>query len=290
MIEKESQGARLAAIIIELTLYGIVDKKKLTQQFSVTERTIYRDLNLLSPILEHCGDGKYAMITAPDKQVNSDLLVFLDAEKYLPQQDARFWKALPQRIQDKYICIDTDAVEHSVKDYLNKHFPILEMAIKENKACKILYKNKYRTVNPYKLTNRNAIWYLNATENNKIKSFSLGLIEWLEITPMIFDRDPEIDSVITHSRDAWVSQEKITVSLTVASDVAWYFKRRDLLPAQQIVEETQNGLKIICKAVSEKQILPLIQYWLPHITIDAPKWLDARLSKNIAHYMTNKHK
>jgi DeoR/GlpR family transcriptional regulator of sugar metabolism len=49
---------------MELHLHGVVSRHALMQKFNITERTVYRDLNALSPIVEHTGGGQYRLIHA----------------------------------------------------------------------------------------------------------------------------------------------------------------------------------------------------------------------------------
>ena len=61
MSKGEALSSRLTAIIIELHQSGTVERKLLAEKFHVTERTIYRDLNRLSPIVESAGNGVYRL-------------------------------------------------------------------------------------------------------------------------------------------------------------------------------------------------------------------------------------
>ncbi|UNH25163.1 HTH domain-containing protein [Moellerella wisconsensis] len=78
---KKNQGVRLATIILDTYLYGEVNKFELASRFKVTERTIYRDLNSLSLILEHKGNSNYgfSMVVEYYKMIS-----FLGIDKYCP--------------------------------------------------------------------------------------------------------------------------------------------------------------------------------------------------------------
>ncbi|MCZ5895634.1 hypothetical protein O5269_26510, partial [Escherichia coli] len=43
--------------------YGVVSRHNLMKKYNITERTAYRDLNMLSPFIEACGNGKYHEIS-----------------------------------------------------------------------------------------------------------------------------------------------------------------------------------------------------------------------------------
>ncbi len=51
---------------------------------------------------------------------------------------------------------------------------------------RIEYKGKTRLINPYKLINKKNIWYLQATENSRLKSFSLKPDSWFDIQKTTF--------------------------------------------------------------------------------------------------------
>ena len=65
-----------------------------------------------------------------------------------------------------------------------------------------------------------------------------------------------------------------------------WFTRRDLLPDQELVTESDDGVTIRCQASHENQILPLIFYWLPNIQVLEPAWLREKLFETLEGYMS----
>ncbi|MBL7314444.1 HTH domain-containing protein [Escherichia coli] len=61
---RNRSAERLIDILVELQNYGVVSRYNLMKKYNITERTAYRDLNMLSPFIEACGDGKYRLISA----------------------------------------------------------------------------------------------------------------------------------------------------------------------------------------------------------------------------------
>lgn len=49
---RSRSAERLVDILLELHLHGVVNRQALMHKFNITERTVYRDLNALSPIVE----------------------------------------------------------------------------------------------------------------------------------------------------------------------------------------------------------------------------------------------
>ncbi|QIC17084.1 WYL domain-containing protein [Providencia vermicola] len=281
---KKNQGVRLATIILETYLYGEVDKCELASRFKVSERTIYRDLNSLSLILEHKGNSKYGFSTVVEYY---KMISFFGIDKYLPDFSQSFLKSIPETIQNRSVLIKFNGIEHKIKSYLKKHYEKIRYAIDNKRECHILYKNKNRTIHPYKLVCHNTIWYLNAMEEGKLKSFSLNRIEWLDVSKVTFSPDDNILNILMGSKDPWTSHNNFNVRVQVLSSISDYFKRRDVLPNQYIVDENSEYLTVSCSAMSEKQILPLIQYWIPNIKILEPEWLKVKFEKKLQDYISH---
>ncbi|EKG7080248.1 WYL domain-containing protein, partial [Escherichia coli] len=176
--------------------------------------------------------------------------------------------------------------EHTIRDDLRKYLDVLEKAICNSNVCQIAYAGKTRIVHPYKLTNQRSIWYLLATEENKLKSFSLAKIKWLDIKKEKFAKSDEIQSLVSESCDPWVSDKTFDVVLFIHSNIAHYFLRRDLLPYQQLLHKHDNGITLSCKAAHKNQIIPLILYWLPNVEIIEPVWLKEAVLTMLGKYLT----
>ncbi|CAD5352347.1 hypothetical protein [Enterobacter cancerogenus] len=69
---RSRSAERLVDIFIALHLHGVVHRCDLMNKFGITERTVYRDLQALSPIIEHVGDGRYRLIPAYQKAALDD--------------------------------------------------------------------------------------------------------------------------------------------------------------------------------------------------------------------------
>ncbi|ENT5618793.1 HTH domain-containing protein [Enterobacter hormaechei] len=61
---RSRSAERLVEIIIALHRNGSVNRRDLMQKIGITERTVYRDLQALSPIIEHDGKGRYQLLPA----------------------------------------------------------------------------------------------------------------------------------------------------------------------------------------------------------------------------------
>ena len=286
---RSRSAERLVDILLELHLHGVVNRQALMHKFNITERTVYRDLNALSPIVEYTGNGLYRLIHSPQGHTGPGLhhviANFLNVDDYFPDKGREFWQKLESRVEENHIMILGNEAERKEKWDIHAQLAAFEKAIKGQQVCQILYKGKSRQVNPYKVINKKNIWYLQATEGGRLKSFSLSLIQWLDIRSETFTPDNDTLELLEKNPDPWVSEETFEVDVLIPTTIAHYFKRRDLLPGQEILAEDKNGITLRCHAAHENQILPLLFYWLPNIEVLGPAWLKATFFKTLHDYL-----
>ena len=80
--------------------------------------------------------------------------------------------------------------------------------------------------------------------------------------------DPIISAELDQEDSVWLGQ-KISVTLKVTGNAMGYFKRRQLVPKQMIVEESKDYLLVSTQVAHENQIYQL-RYWIPDVEILAP--------------------
>ena len=290
---RSRSAERLVDILMELHINGVVHRSDLMQKFKITERTVYRDLNALSPIVQHAGNGQYRLIHATPSSrgqgLHNAVANLLNADSFFPDRGAAFWQNLEARVEENHILILNNDAEHTVQKDIRLYLTAIEKSIKNRNVCQMTYKDKTRLVNPYKLINKKNIWYLQATENGRLKSFSLSQISWFDIQKESFILDPDTQELLERNLDPWVSEETFEVKIFTNKNISHYFKRRNLLPEQEIVAESHDGITIHCQAAHENQILPLIFYWLPNIQVLEPEWLRVKLFETLDGYLSTAH-
>lgn len=202
---RSRSAERLVDILLELHLNGVVNRGALMEKFKITERTVYRDLNALSPIVEHTGNGLYRLIhsaQSPGGQgLHHTLANFLNADSFFPERNMEFWQKLETRVDENHILILGNEAEHTVERDIRRHLTKIEKSIKNHNVCQIVYKGKTRLINPYKLINKKNIWYLQATENSRLKSFSLSQISWFDIQKTTFTPEENVLELLEKSLD-----------------------------------------------------------------------------------------
>lgn len=287
---RSRSAERLVDILVELHLNGAVNRSALMEKFKITERTVYRDLNALSPIVEHTGNGLYRLIhsaQSPGTQgLHHTIANFLNVDTFFPERDAEFWHKLETRVDENHILILNGDAENEISENISRYLPIIEKSIKNHNVCQIQYKNKTRLINPYKLINKKNIWYLQATENSRLKSFSLSQITWLDIQSTTFIPEENAVELLEKRLDPWVSEDTFEVKIFINRNISHYFTRRNLLPEQEVVGQHSGGITLRCQAAHENQILPLIFYWLPNIQILEPEWLKDKLLGTLENYLS----
>jgi predicted DNA-binding transcriptional regulator YafY len=287
--DHEKLASRLASILLKLNRGESFSPQELADEFRVGERTIYRDLNRLSGIAERSPDGKYRLVPEYQGKLRpKDLETFarlVGVEDLFPQNDPRFLMALLDTLSQSSFLVRGHHYE-KLKPH-DAQFQQLDEAIRDNKRCTLTYADKRRTLEPYRLVNNKGIWYLAATDEGRLKSFSLSRISLLVVSDDSFGPRADIQRQIKEEDDVWFGKEKTEVLLSVAPQVAYYFKRRKLLPLQVIDKELENGGLIVSSRVSDaNQILPLVRYWIPHVRIVDPEWLRDANYKGLEMYMS----
>ncbi len=260
---------RLTVIISVLYQYGYVSRQKLLDEFKISERTLYRDLNRLGDRILHAGNGIYRLAPAYAKpqalKELQNLVSLLGMEEIIPASK-QILKSDLTSLRISALPGDPDA-----KRYLENNFSLFDKAIRQNSICTFHYKETLRTVAPYQLINIKGVWYLGAVEKGNVKGYQLKKICWLTLTSEHFTPDPHIAKYFAEEDDVWFSLNKRIVQIKISAEVSYYFQRRNVLPAQKIIRQESNGDVIVqTEMAHENQLFPLLRYWFPNLTIISP--------------------
>ncbi len=276
---------RLAEIILSLYQGEILSADIIRQRFDVDMRTAYRDLNRLGAILEDIGEGKKRLSSHLKGPLNVNDLLRLTKRAGLaavyPWNDIKTYSQLIhlRSIPDLLLL----GYEYENSPRLNSHFYELSNLINSRRYCRFIYKNALRCVAPYRLATRLGIWYLLGTENNQADAWMLSQINSLESLTETFIPDPALLARFNHEQGMDDALVKTEVLLQVSAQAAVHFKRRKLLPFQKMMQELDNGCLILSSHIaSPEQLFPLVQYWIPHVTIISPQVWQHDLKARIA--------
>lgn len=272
----EKLAQRLSGILALLHQGDHLDKHLLADRFQVDVRTIERDLaERLDGIVERNAQGRWRLMHAargaiPARHLNE--YARLSGTQHLFPDSS-----LPYLLQqlDKPGNRRTMLVQPAATEDLGAttpHFARLEAAIDHCFECRFEYKGKVRRVQPYRLIHKQGIWYLVATEDQRLKSFSVALVTGLAVDDGCrFSPKPEHHDYIDGKDDVWFAPDTVEVVLRVAPVAAHYFTRRALLPRQRHRVHADGALTVTSEISHPQQLLPIVRYWLPHVRIVQPK-------------------
>ena len=279
---------RLADIVTKAYTGQVLSLNDLAEQYQVSTKTIRRDFDRLSAILERCPEtGYYLLSTSARCQYSEQDLVRLMDElgfkKALPLKTAQFLRSfIHDSTNDCYYFQDPPLET----DFISSLHRTFETAIKNRRTVSFLYKDKSRTVSPYLMVCSHGSWYLAAISEGTLKTFSLARIKFMCIQKEHFNYDASVIEKIKEQDNIWLGQPIFNVTLEVSQDVAFYFERKALLPQQKIVEKRQDGsLVISSSAWSYNQIAPIVQYWIPNIRVISPCELNTYIRKNLTNWL-----
>jgi predicted DNA-binding transcriptional regulator YafY len=288
---------RLAQILVKFNQGEKLDPQALAEEFGVNLRTIQRDLNVRFAYLPlQKNGGRYHLDPAFLGKLSTR-----DIERFAGLAGVR---GLFPSLSDDFLrdIFDTRIQSallvkgHHYENLAGKEaaFRQLEQAIIAR--CHVTFDyakdegtKHYTSVAPYKLMNHKGIWYLAARDGGKVKTFSFTKIEHLRLLGTHFAADPDIDKTLAEEDGIWLGEDKKEIVLKIASEVAGYFKRRRLIANQVIEKELEDGGLIVSAKVGHlNQVLPIVRYWIPHIRIISPEYLQAEIEKGLAEYLNRK--
>lgn len=274
--KSEKLAQRLSRIIARLHQGEHIDKHQLAIEFDVDVRTIERDLHQrLQGIAERNAQGLWqlthtARSTIPARHLH-DYARMAGTEHLFP--DASLPYLLGQlTTPEPRRATHVQPVPHEDLGGGTRTFAALQAAIEQHHTCHFTYKTKPRSAHPYRLIHKNGVWYLAAEEAGRLKNFSVALIEHLHVdsSAPFTPKRVHLEYIATKD-DVWFTEATTEVLLRVAPEIAHYFARRPLLPAQQHRQDSDGSLLVTTHINHINQLLPVVRYWLPHVRIVQPK-------------------
>lgn len=281
----EKLAQRLSHILALLHQNDAVDKHQLAQMFGVDVRTIERDLGeRLYGIAERSAEGGWQLMhharsTIPARHLH-EYAKLAGTEHLFPDTSLRYLLTQLETPEARR-ATQVQATAHEDLRTQSAHTPQLftqlQTAIEQRNTCRFTYKNKPRHAQPYRLINKNGVWYLAAVEEDRLKNFSVALITTLQVDETSrFTPNPAHQDYIDAKDDVWFTEGTTEVLLRVAPEAVHYFTRRPLLPQQQQRLDTDGSLLVTTHINHQQQLLPVVRYWLPHVRILQPlEWHEA---------------
>jgi len=296
-------------VCIEALKYEILWEEK-------SEKTIRRDLDVIKEIFPESFElirGEKGCYKAITKKAFDQ---FLD-ERNLSLLIQTF--SIAQR-SDLFQSLDIDTVTKSIIEYKLKETKKLyvfktkpfeskknnysmmkkiEKAIYHQKYINIKYlikdKIKEYEVKPYKIVFMHENFYLACEVESNNFSFSLyriSKIKELRDSPKTFHKNLEVIDFINHMQTPFAQYRKgfrkylIQVVLEIDVSKVLYFKSKNFLSSQRILEEKENGNMLISYEVTQEiEIEELIKKWLPYVWVIEPLSLKEKIENELKKYL-----
>jgi predicted DNA-binding transcriptional regulator YafY len=284
----EQLGKALGLIKL-LNEKGHVDSSDVAREFNVSIRTAQRYLQEATRVLpiqsEEVGKNKFvyslmesysfkqSLMNTTEMSIMSALIDY--AKTVLGKNKSEFLDVLKKKLFyanthcQTYHILEKQAIDFKKISKVNEK---LNDYITKKNIIEIYYersKKNYR-VEPYKILYWDGFWYLVAKHDDIIKKFLLDFIGSIKPTKQCYEDVPtNLNKIINNASNIWFEgnkKEKVTVE--IKSDVANYFKRKQILTRQRIIEEKKNGDLVIEFEVSNEQdMFQQIIVWLPNFRI-----------------------
>ena len=301
----KSYDKTLTRLILTLTKLSNDERptiKELANEFGIGVRTIQRDIyeRLAYFPIEKDSEDKLKFIdgfTLDRSTLDNDemMLVYLSLSQikglnnsFETKIDTILSKLLLPNFTTPYY-IKTTTFEKLEVD--SKVVQNIKKAIEQNLISSIKIKNQEKIIYPYKIVSFSGIWYLLAKDefDNKVKSFMLSDIKNIKLLNNQYSIDKPIDEILSNVHSAWFEDgSSFKVTILVNEVIAYYFKKKKILPTQENIKELKNGDLIVSFMVSHyEDIDNLIKAWLPHIEIIDPIDYKEQITNELQKYLDN---
>jgi predicted DNA-binding transcriptional regulator YafY len=259
--------------------------KALSEEYSVSAKTISRDLKQLEGIIpiEKIGQKWQMQVGfALDKNRSYEEILALDIldgiAKGLGKNFGTVSHTLLSKLQNEHDNPIYSKIE--IEDIYDKVETInaLQRAIKQHRVATFIYKGKERFVEPYKITTFEGFWYLYGQEqkDQKLKTYYLKDIDTLTLREDTFKPEQRALDILRHAINVWFepNTQPFEVKLIANTSVAKYFDRRPLSASQIVTRRFEDGsVELTLYATSSQEIIYEIKKWLPELIVVEPDWL-----------------
>ena len=209
--------------------------------------------------------------------------IFSGIKSLYPSLTNQFLKdILNDKINRAYLIQNSGFEDIQEKQQL---FESLSTAILDEKTISFIYNDKSRVVNPYKLINTNGIWYLSATENHTIKTYTFSKIKSLKVSSDKFQVDKDILKEIEKSEINFLSKDSKEVHLKIQNSAKEYFLRKKVLSNMKIIDNTDEYFVVSTNISFDDEILNIVKQWIPYIEILKPFELQEKLEDVLKKYL-----
>lgn len=287
MKEHDKLSTRLSQILIKFNNGDRVTIEDLAEEFGVSKRTIERDFVRFSylPIIKE--NKEYYLEDLAIGKLNFDdiknFAIFSGVKSLFPSLTKQFLaEILTDKINKAFLVSNSGFEDIEKKQEI---FYNLTSAICDQKIINFSYNDKARVIKPYKLINTNGIWYLNATENEDIKTYTFSKIKSLKVTDEKFIQNINILKEIERNEINFLSSITKEVHLQIDNSAKEYFLRKKVLSNMKIIDQTNEYFIVSTNVAFDDEILNIVKQWIPYIRIVSPFELQNKLQDTLKNYL-----
>jgi len=288
---------RLNTILARLNDGEALSVKELAEEFGVSIRTIQRDFNErlvgLYPIYQEKKKWKMQKGFKLEKASSLEDMIVLDIlEKLTDGLGDRFSKKakeLLSKIKNEdynpiYAKLDIEDISTSFSE-----LALLEDAIKAKQKLSCKYNNYTLRLKPLKIVVFEGFWYLLALdEKDVMKKYHLKSISDIKIKEEGFDTTKELQKALDNAINVWFNKDAKPMEVVLYLDkiATKYIKRKPISKTQRFIKEYKDGSsELELQITHEMEILPLVKYWLPHIKVIEPTFIQDILIDEMRGYL-----
>lgn len=294
--------ARMFSILIYLLKKNKVSAEELANEFEVSTRTIYRDMDALSsigiPIISYLGkNGGFTLIdnyqidkftfneeekrflleglTLKNELFDTNQLSILQKKIELLKENKGEYRS---NITITSSTLHRKTIEDETKAKIKK---ILSIIDEGNKIC-ISYVSQTanvssRIIQPLKLNFMNGSWYLEAfcESREALRFFKLTRIRNMEV---IYDKTR---TVYTEENEYFTNKTAKMAEITLLFSKSELGKLYDFFTEDEITVLEDGNLKVVFHYNISKNLLPFLLMFGRHVKILSPLWLKNEYKKEI---------
>ena len=283
-----------------------INSSFVAEKLEVSKRTAQRylqELSSLPGVIYDEKDYSYSLVDSykfEDAFLSQSELSYVGAifdfmKKSLNSESAKYMDQLKKKIfHINGSSFTFDVLNDNTIDFENisATLSLLEKNIIENMQITFSYKRtkKDYKVKPLRIILSEGFWYLFAEHNNKYKTFLIDKMENICATNEVFFIDEDIDSIINEAISVWsLEKDKEIVKIKVDNKLLDYFRRRQCLSFQKILEVNEDNFLVEFRVANNLDFIHQIIKWAPFTEIIEPeKYKSALIDFLLDSYNKNK--
>lgn len=292
----ERLAYRLSDIIVRLNNGERLDIFELANMYKVSIRTLKRDFQDRLTVLDFSEAGPQFYCLNAKKIGYLDIADikrfanFASVQDLLPKIDRQFFQEqLNQSILVKGFTYEDISARTNEFKTINQaiiNCQYIEFDYYKISGSASNSSSKHHHLEPYHLLNKNGIWYVVGCRHGQTRTFCFTQIANLQISTKTFACSEDIKEKILGTDSLFFGNQISEIVLQIDAKVAGYFERRDLLPNQELLRKLDNGdLLLICKDVHPREVVPIVQYWIPHIRVISPSSVQTQMQDLLESYL-----